>query len=72
MTHLTGNASGTGRDCLDECTMLGAIILGVTTDGLKGMIPVFAKPTQIVDGVIISINVALQTLSHAIFPNVTG
>jgi len=52
--------------------MLGAIILGVTTDGLKGMIPVFAKPTQIVDGVIISINVALQTLSHAIFPNVTG
>ena len=70
MTHLTGDARGTGRDCLDECTMLSAIILGVTTDGLKGTIPVFAKPTQMVDGVITLINVTLQTLSHAIFPNV--
>ncbi len=52
--------------------MLNAIILGVTTDGSKGTIPVFAKPTQMVDGVITLINVTLQTLSHAIFPNVAG
>ncbi len=52
--------------------MLGAIILVVITLGSKGTTPVFWKEALIVDSVITSENAAVQTETHAVFPNEAG
>lgn len=49
--------------------MLGAIIFGVMTVGSNGTTPVFRKDATIVDSFIASRNAAVQTTSHAVFPN---
>jgi hypothetical protein len=47
MTSRTGVANPSGRRLVVDVSRLGAIISTVTTSGLYGMMPVFAKAARI-------------------------